>query len=160
MISDSHHPLSHNVIRRMEEFAKIWQDCAARPNVACETAKLWDDLLDTWLDSDLPIFVNQPGHNRGSLFQHRSGRLLIPTDESPAVWAFGLALAFRCPSLAEVRQLQREDRIPIASDLTGTERLRSLYRCKGDIAVKELGWRLCHQKQIGIDDRIYPRHGV
>jgi hypothetical protein len=153
MIADSRHLPSRDVVRRMEDFAKIWQECSLRPNPSQRTAQLWDELLQTWIRSQLPIYVNKPGQNRGAVFQHRSGQLVVPCDDSPARWAFELAVGFRCPSLKEVEHLQREDRIPVARDFGQAECRRALYRCRDKSKLNESGWRLCHIKQVGIDER-------
>ena len=127
-----------------------------RPHPTAELLARWDTLIASWLaDESLPLFVRKSSGNRGSVVVHRSGRPLIPTDNSPAHWAFATACAGECPAIAEVRSLLDAECIPVAMILGGAEKVGAKYRqTLGRISSPNAaGWKLAHIEDVGLGSR-------
>jgi hypothetical protein len=87
----------------INEVATKWHDSANRPKIAGEVLHAWDALLIDWIrDDTMPIFVRSSKDIRGTEVTHKcSNRVLIPSDNSPAHWSFGLAASGKIPTLAD-----------------------------------------------------------
>jgi hypothetical protein len=79
----------------------------------------------------------------------------VPTDNSPAQWAFAKAVLGETPSLQDIRQASSEDRIPIAMVLKVKEREMARYKCTLDKVVNpnSAGWKLAHVDGVGLGRR-------
>ncbi|MBN1210530.1 MAG: hypothetical protein JXB05_37095 [Myxococcaceae bacterium] len=124
-------------------FASAWAASPLRPRVQPEVAHAWDALLREWIHTPaLPLFVRKDAARRRPAPTHPSGRTLVPCDNSPAIWAFTLALDGNCPTLAEVAALAANGEIPV--ELTKLGRFGAFY--------KE-GWKLAHVDGVGLRTR-------
>jgi len=124
-------------------FASAWAASPLRPRVQHEVAHAWEVLLHEWIHTPaLPIFVRKDAARRGPALTHSSGRTLVPCDNSPAVWAFTLALEGNCPTLAEVAVLAANGGIPV--ELTKLGRFKAFYKA---------GWKLAHVDGVGLRTR-------
>jgi hypothetical protein len=113
----------------------------------------WDSLITQWSDdSSLPLLVRKPARNRGAVLLSRGGRMIIPTDNSPAQWTFALAVLGDTPSLAWVQEQLAADAIPMAMILKATERARAHYRCTLNRCANPnaAGWKVAHIVNVGL----------
>jgi hypothetical protein len=124
-------------------FASTWAASPLRPRVKPDVAHAWDALLHEWIHTPtLPLFVRKDSARRGPALTHSSGRTLVACDNSPAVWAFTLALEGTCPTLAEVAVLAANGGIPL--EFAELERFRAFYTA---------GWKLAHVDGVGLRTR-------
>ncbi len=85
------------------ELGAKWAVNPARPRIAASTLQAWNELLAAWVrDGRLPLLVRKFRSDRGSLIAGAAGRMLIPTDNSPAQWAFAVAHSGHCPRVEDV----------------------------------------------------------
>jgi hypothetical protein len=91
-------------------------------------------------------------HSPGELtvYEHASGRALVPVDNTPAHWAFSTAISEAVPTLTELTRLIAEDRVPIAMMLKRREIAGARYKCRGrkSLLLNEHGWKVCHKKPV------------
>ncbi len=138
------------------KLAHQWTQQLLRPRPALEVIRYWDQLISEWTqDAAFPLFVRKNGKNRGSVLLHRSGRQLIPTDNSPAHWAFASALLGQMPSREQIRRAMSEDRIPVAMILKASEKTDAKYKCTLDKSfnLNQFGWKVCHVEPVGLGTR-------
>jgi hypothetical protein len=141
-------------------FGKSWANCPERPMPSVEICAEWERLLQAWVkDKDLPLFVRKTSQNRGHTILHKSGRKLIPADNSPAQWVFTRACENRCPTISELRtwltKPSSNQEIPIAMILKKEEKKTLGYemtlRKAKEVNVNIQGWKLGHIKSIGLN---------
>ncbi len=124
-------------------FASAWATSPLRPRVRPELVHAWNELLREWIRTPaLPLFVRKEAARRGPAPTHPSGRTLLPCDNSPAVWAFTLALEGSCPSLDEVADLAVNGKIPVK--FAELKRFQAFYTA---------GWKLAHIDGVGLGTR-------
>jgi hypothetical protein len=136
--------------------AELWRQEPERPRPAPQVCQHWDSLVADWAyDQSLPLYVRKVDNNRGSLVVHVSGRHLVPTDNSPAQWAFALAVLGETPSLQDIRQALAEDHVPIAMILKAKERAVARYKCTLNNVVNpnSAGWKVAHIDGVGLGNR-------
>lgn len=136
------------------QFAAGWAACPMRPAPTPEVAHHWERLVKQWADADdLPLLVRKHDGNRGMLIRHVSGRTIVPSDNSAAHWAFSLAAAGVCPSLAEIRNWFSTDKIPVVMIQKKKEKECASHHCRlpREHDVTEKGWKLAHIDPVGVN---------
>ena len=150
------HNLAPEISNLLTEIGLQWASHSERPTPAPEMLARWDTLIVSWLANEsLPLFVRKVAGNRGSVLRHVSGRLLIPTDNSPAHWSYSLACTGVCPTVEQVKALLDRDQIPVAMILGTAEKERARYRqTLGRISSPNAaGWKLAHIEEVGLGSR-------
>jgi hypothetical protein len=133
--------------------ATAWALDPLRPRIQPSVLAKWEVLLSEWTDdSNLPLFIRKFKDNRGHRITHGSGRVLVPTDNSPAHWSISLAFDGRCPSLGEVMTMLENDEIPVAMAISRAEKDGARYRCTRQTlsGPNELGWKVAHIEDVGL----------
>lgn len=102
----------------------------------------------------MPLLVRRPACGRGREIVHPSGRILVPTDSSPAHYLLSLSMARRRPSLQKLRDALERGRMPVANTLTASELRRARYTGllsqMGAPNLDTLGYSVCHVSRIGL----------
>jgi hypothetical protein len=140
----------------IEQLAKLWAHNRERPQPTSRVSEHWDTLVDTWAnDHSLPLLIRKVNNNRGSVVNHPSGRVLVPTDNSPASWAFASAILDETPSLENIRKEFTEDKIPVAMIFKSAELAKARYKCtlKGTRNPNSAGWKVAHVDGVGLSNR-------
>jgi len=92
-----------------------WAIDPGRPRISADMSSAWTTLIADWLgEGTLPLLVRKHRGDRGSCVVGAGGRTLIPTDNSPAQWAFAMAHSGCCPRLDEITCLLERGELPIA----------------------------------------------
>jgi hypothetical protein len=136
--------------------ARAWAEHPARPRPTPAVREHWAALVRAWSTTpDLPLYVRKAAGNRGALLTHRSGRALVPTDNSPAHWAFTLACGGEQPTVDDIRARIEADAIPVAMVLKRAEREAARFRrVLGEgPSPNAAGWKLGHLAPAGLNAR-------
>jgi hypothetical protein len=80
----------------------------------------------------------------------------VPTDNSPAQWAFALAVLDKTPTLDEVRDLIAADSVPVAMILKRIECSTARFKCTLGRVVNPnaAGWKVAHVKGVGLSSNL------
>jgi hypothetical protein len=150
-------PLPEDLIRPIREFAKLWRNSEHCPSIDDETQSHWSQLIENWMnDPHLPIFVRRKGMGFGVKIRHSCGRELVFADNSPAVWAYSLALRGEKPNINQIREWLNQDTIPIAMIKTKEMSSNNGYQCvlsSKKCNLNILGWKLAHIDRIGLGQK-------
>jgi len=142
-----------SIAQGLAQAARAWAADPVRPRVAPDVLRHWDALLDAWVAADdLPLYVRKASENRGHALKHVSGRIIVPTDNSPAHWSCVVAHQGGKPSLDEIRELIAVDCIPVAMVFKKTEKEGAIYRCSRSPVPNPntLGWKVAHIDDVGL----------
>lgn len=152
-------PLPQEVSQAIQAAAHAWRDSPARPRVSPAVLGHWDRLVDDWLRTPSAPLLVRKGKPRGVEQQHRSGRVVVAVDNSPAHWALGSAILGLTPTLHDVLADLEIGELPVAFALTAAE-CREEPRYTGALARSAIGkllnkglWKVCHIEQVGIGTR-------
>jgi hypothetical protein len=119
--------------------------------IEAKRALAWDDVIDQWAISDLPLIVRRGGHAQMCMrLPHRSGRVLAPSDNSPAHWMVIQCYSEVEPSLDYVRAEFK--RIPMTMRMSKKEAATCDYRVRLDDLshAGKAGWYLAHIDDVGL----------
>jgi hypothetical protein len=148
--------LPSELAQQLRHLALAWANHPMRPKPQTEVLAHWDNLIADWIaDVSLPLFIRKVANNRGSAVPLPSGRILVPSDNSPAHWAFALAVLGKMPTLAQIGEMISQDRIPIAMILKSQERVVAQFRCTLNQVINPnaAGWKVAHIRPIGLASR-------
>lgn len=141
----------------VRSIAETWFKSPHRPAVRPEVLRQWNELSAEWVgNSKLPLLVRKHRGNRGQVLTHHCGRAVIPVDNSPAHWSFGLALQGICPSIDQIVRLLEIDAIPIAFSMTKPEKAGAKLtgkRAEWLGYLGRLGWKVCHVCEVGLSQK-------
>jgi hypothetical protein len=139
----------------LRRLASNWRESPTRPCITGQDALTWHALIQEWVrDRSLPLLVRRPRLGRGRELVHHSGRTIVPTDDSPAIYMLSLAMEQRRPSRQMLIQALETGRMPVAAALTPEERRNARY--SGTVAsmdapnLTELGYSVCHITHVGL----------
>jgi hypothetical protein len=140
------------------KLVKLWVQNRESPRPRTDVRRHWETLIEDWANTDsLPLYVRKARGNRGSIIRHEEGRSLVPTDNSPAIWAFVLACTGEKPSLKKIKNMVDGDHIPIAFTLSSEEKKRPGYNCTLSELMKNYpnsaGWKFAHIQDVGLKSR-------
>ena len=121
----------------LRELGQVWARSSRRLHPKADILDGWDEFLNGWLKSDLPL-VLRDGGKRGSTSVCSNGRLVIFSDNSPASWAFRLALKGEVPNIAAWSADDVRDFVPVNFIRRRTP--------KDDL--NRIGWKICHVEPV------------
>lgn len=145
--------VAEGIQRRLFQLGAEWANDPACPRVTAQASAAWSRLISDWVRcTELPLLVRRFQNNRGSCVVGNGGRTLVPTDNSPAQWAFAVAHSGDCPSVDEIMSLLQAGRLPVTMALSMDERRRATYtgtrsKCVG---TSEAGWKLAHIRGVAL----------
>jgi hypothetical protein len=139
----------------LRRLASNWRESPTRPQITGHDALGWHSLIQDWVeDQTMPLLIRRPRYGRGREITHPSGRVLVPTDDTPAMYLLSLAMEHRRPSPGALQNALESGRLPIAASLTAEERKQARY--SGTLEemdapnLYELGFSVCHISQVGL----------
>jgi hypothetical protein len=140
---------------KLREIGAAWAHATERPRVSSYVKRRWEELIDAWAISNLPLIIRKSGGVRGAAVMHCSGREIVLADNSPAQWAFIRAYAGHAYSLPDIQQMLIRDAIPFAYATKTAEKAQMKFRCTlhSTDNVNKCGWKLCHIDDIGLSTR-------
>jgi hypothetical protein len=146
--------INQGFAHRVHEIALWWSNHPERPKPSAEVLSHWDRLIAEWInDAALPIFVRKHNSNRGFQLNHQNlHRVIIPTDNSPAQWAYARSVDGHMPTLQDIRQNIEQDAIPVAMAFRAVETAPNQLRC--NLATidgpNDAGWKVAHILPVGL----------
>jgi hypothetical protein len=138
--------------QKARELGVLWAESNTRPRLDPIVKKHWDELIDGWASSELPLVARKSNGVRGGVIMHHDGREIVLADNSPAQWAFSRALSGHMYSLDDLRAQLSTNSIPFVYATKRAELERMKYRATLRPAdnVNKRGWKLCHIDGVGL----------
>lgn len=147
--------LPEDIAQIIRQLGKQWKLAAINPKINPETVRKWDNLVDAWLSTtDIPIIVRKRVE-RGREKEHiTTGRKIIISDNSPAQWVcHRVLLDDDVPTLDEIRDLLKNDKLPLSFAVKKAEKDAKYRRTLGKDSINKYGWRLCHIEPVGLNTK-------
>lgn len=145
------------VIRnKIKELGQLWKSSENHVNVSIDVLNSWDTLISEWAeDESMPLIIRK-GSSRGQEFTHPSGRKVIISDNTFALWVYRNVLDGKIYSLLELKNKLNNNEIPIVYALTKEDKKKATYtRTLGKDALSDANtkWKLCHIEPVGMNSR-------
>jgi len=136
--------VNKEIENRIQDIANFWKNSRSCPKIKREVAKHWDNLLNDWVaDKSLPLYIRKKQSEKilyGQPVKHISGRIIVLTDNYPALWSYISAFEEKKPSIEDIKLKIERDEIPIAMGIKKGEQ-RVKFKCT---MKRDSNWRYCH----------------
>ena len=138
-----------NLAGPLGDLGRQWAKSPDRPRPEQSVLRRWEHVLDDWIaDPSLPLVIRGSGR-RGERATCSNGREVVFSDNSPANWSFGLALAGQVPDIRSWTSSSLPDRVPLTFLTKGPAGKRDLNKS---------GWKICHIEPVS-DRKRDPHRG-
>jgi hypothetical protein len=78
---------------KIKEIGTLWRNSPNNPQIDAEILKNWNNLIEEWIaDKDMPLIIRKETSKRGQSFMHPSGREIIISDNTAAIWVYNNVL--------------------------------------------------------------------
>ena len=140
-----------NIRRKIKEIGQLWRSSEFNPKISKETLDYWNKIINDWVDAkDMPLIVRKDIKFRGQSFIHPTGREIIVSDNTFAIWVYGQVMKQHTPTLKEIKEMLQNNMIPMQFMRTKDGKQKAKYsKPLGTDALQ--GWKLCHIEPIGFN---------
>ena len=101
------------VIRnKIKELGQLWKSSENHMKISIDVLNSWDTLISEWAeDESMPLIIRK-GSSRGQEFTHPSGRKVIISDNTFALWVYRNVLDGKTYSLLELKNKLNSKLLP------------------------------------------------
>lgn len=143
--------IGDEIREKIKEIGLLWHKSKHNPHIDEEIMNHWEGIIETWInDESMPLIVRKDTSKKGQAFRHPSGREIIISDSTFAIWIFGRVLSRDIYSLPKLRDMLSQNKIPMVFMQTEQVREKGEYtKPLGSFSLPE--WKLCHIEPIGFN---------
>ena len=136
---------------KIKEIGKLWRNSPNNPQIDVEVLKNWNNLIEEWIaDRDMPLIIRKETNKRGQSFIHPSGREIIVSDNTVAIWAYSNVLKGVVFTLSQIKELLKQKELPVVFMTTKEIKAKAKYnKPLGSHALP--GWKVCHIQPVGFN---------
>lgn len=150
--SNSSKDLIGDIIReRIKDIAILWKESEFNPIINTEILDSWDRVIDEWIaDNDMPLIIRKDAKYKGQLFTHPSGRKIIVSDNTFAIWVYGRVMDNKTYTLNQLKTMLLNNEIPMVYMQTKEIKKKGQYtKPLGAFSLPD--WKVCHIEQVGFN---------
>lgn len=141
---------------KIKELGRLWKSSGSRLNISTNILNSWDNLISEWAnDESMPLIIRK-GNCRGQEFTHPSGRKVVISDNTFALWVYRNVLDRKTYNLLELKKKLNNNEIPMVYALTKEDKTKAKYTktlSKDAISDNNAKWKLCHIEPVGLNSR-------
>lgn len=145
-----------DIRNKITELGRLWKSSKNQRSVSIDVLNSWNNLISEWAkDESMPLIIRK-GSCRGQEFTHPSGRKVIISDNTFALWEYRNVLDGKTYSLMELKNKLNNNEIPIVYALTKEEKKKAKYTKtlgKDALSDTDTKWKLCHIEPVGMNSR-------
>lgn len=145
-----------DIRNKIKEIGRLWKSSENRLNISIDILNSWDSLISEWAeDESMPLIIRK-GSIRGQEFTHPSGRKVIISDNTFALWVYRNILDGKTYSLLELKSKLNNNEIPMVYALTKEDKKNAKYTKalgKDALSNDDAKWKLCHIEPVGMNSR-------
>ena len=136
---------------KIKEIGSLWRNSPNNPQIDVKVLKNWNNLIEEWIaDKDMPLIIRKEINKRGQSFEHPSGREIIVSDNTVAIWTYSNVLKGTVFSLSQIKELLRQKELPMVFSATKDIKAKAKYtKPLGSYALPN--WKLCHIQPVGFN---------
>ena len=145
--------------QKIRELGEKWRNDPKNPVNAplfLSFVNKWDSYIKTWAsDPSIPLLIRKKDNDLGTINTHKSGRKLVPVDNTPAQWVFTCTCNGISPPINVITGLDSGN-IPIAMVLPKPKPGIQAYRGKlqNNPNTQTLDWYLAHKINVGLNKKM------
>ena len=145
-----------NIRNKIKELGRLWKSSENQLNISMDVLNSWSNLIAEWAkDESMPLIIRK-GNYRGQEFTHPSGRKIIISDNTFALWVYHNVLDEKTFNLFELKSMLNSNKIPMVYALTKEEKKKAKYTKtlgKDALSNTDAKWKSCHIEPVGLNSR-------
>ena len=141
-----------DVIRTsIKEIGRLWRESKYNPVLSTDVLTCWNQTIDNWInDSSMPLIIRKETKKKGHSIIHPSGREIIISDNTFAIWVFGRVLKKETFTISQLKEMLSKNEIPIVMMQTKDIKENAKYtKPLGSYSLS--GWKVCHIDSVGFN---------
>lgn len=145
--------IGDEIRNQISSVGRLWRNSEHNPKISSGIVDAWDMLVDDWIkDQNMPLIVRRSKELRGHIYEHPSGREIIVSDNTVAIWVSYNVLSGKIETLPHIKELLESNEFPITFAFKKDEVKGAKYtKTLGKYALKE--WKVCHIDAIGLNTK-------
>ena len=86
--------IGDEIREKIKEIGLLWHKSEHNPHIDEDIMNHWEGIIETWIkDERMPLIVRKDTSKKGQAFRHPSGREIIISDNTFAIWIYGRVLS-------------------------------------------------------------------
>ena len=136
---------------KIKELGTLWHNSPNNPQIEVDVLENWNNLIEEWIaDKDMPLIIRKDTNKRGQSFVHPSGREVIVSDNTVAIWVYSNVLKGIVFTLSQIKELLSHKELPMVFMATKEIKANAKYtKPLGSYALSN--WKLCHIHPVGFN---------
>lgn len=108
-----------NIRNKIKELGRLWKESSENQlKISMDVLNSWNNLIAEWTkDESMPLIIRK-GNYRGQEFSHPSGRKVIISDNTFALWVYHNVLNEKIFDLFKLKSMLNSNKIPMVYVLT------------------------------------------
>lgn len=143
--------IGDEIREKIREIGTLWRESKHNPNISESVLGSWKEVLWEWVhDNTMPLIVRKNTSMKGQSIIHSSGREIIISDNTFAIWVYGRVMNGEVYTLVELKDMLLQNEIPMVFMQTKDVQEKAKYtKPLGAFSLPE--WKLCHIEPIGFN---------
>lgn len=141
---------------KIKELGRLWKTSENCPKIPLSVLDSWERLISDWVaDTSMPLIIRK-GSARGREFLHPSGRKIIASDNTFALWVYHNALEDKTFTISEIKKMLENNNVPMVYALKKEEKEVAKHtKTLGKFSLSDADskWKLCHIEPVGLNSR-------
>ena len=143
--------IGNDIREKIREIGRLWRMSEHNPHIDNDVLQNWEHVIDEWIaDKNMPLIIRKDTNKRGQSFIHPSGREIIVSDNTFAIWVYYCVMNGKTYTLSQLKEMLSCNEIPMVFMQTKEILKKGKYiRPLGAYSLPE--WKLCHIESVGFN---------
>ena len=143
--------IGNDIREKIREIGRLWRMSEHNPHIDNDVLQIWEHVIDEWIaDNNMPLIIRKDTNKRGQSFIHPSGREIIVSDNTFAIWVYYCVMNGKTYTLSQLKEMLSSNEIPMVFMRTKDILEKGKYtKPLGVYSLPE--WKLCHIEPVGFN---------
>ena len=143
--------IGDGIREKIREIGRLWRMSEHNPHIDNDVLQNWEHVIDEWIvDTNMPLIIRKDTNKRGQSFIHPSGREIIVSDNTFAIWVYYCVMNGKTYTFSQLKEMLSSNEIPMVFMRTKDILEKGKYtKPLGVYSLPE--WKLCHIEPVGFN---------
>ncbi len=144
--------IGNEIREKIKEIGVLWKYSEHNPHIDNGVLDYWQSIIIEWSENTgMPLIIRKDANKlKGMSFTHPTGREIIVSDNTFAIWVYNRVLNGITFSLGQLKDMLRANEIPMVFMQSGKMMEDAKYtKPLGAFSLPE--WKLCHIEPVGFN---------
>ena len=143
--------IGNDIREKIREIGRLWRMSEHNPHIDNDVLQNWEHVIDEWIaDKNIPLIIRKDTSKRGQSFLHPSGREIIVSDNTFAIWVYYCVMNGKTYTLSQLKEMLLYNEIPMVFMQTKEILEKGKYtKPLGTYSLPE--WKICHIEPVGFN---------